>query len=228
MTNKTAILIFSNSAKEDAKRKSFSDSKLFETLTNDTIKKVKKTGLPFFHFTEIEQQGTNFGSRFSNAIQAIFDKGFTNIISIGNDTPHLKAKHLKQANRKLIHNQCVFGPSQDGGFYLMGLTKASFKAEAFKKLPWQTPTLKTATLRLFVSSQNEFQILETLKDIDSFHDVKIILNSFKTVSKELKTLLLRLCISAKAIPIYLSTFYRLQGNNCYFNKGSPLLVSIKN
>ena len=80
MTKKTAILIFSNSAKEDAKRKSFADSQLFETLTNETINKVKKTGLPYFHFTETQQEGTSFGARFSNAIQTVFDKGFTNII----------------------------------------------------------------------------------------------------------------------------------------------------
>ena len=228
MKTKTAILIFSNSAKEDAKRKSFSDSQLFETLTNDTIRKVKKTGLPFFHFTEAQQQGLNFGDRFTNAIQSVFDKGFTNVISIGNDTPHLKTKHINDAYQKLNNNQLVFGPSKDGGFYLMGLTKNLFNAKQFKNLPWQTSALKSTTLQFLSSTKITFSTLETLDDIDSFKDLKAILNSYKTVSKALKTIILQLCISAKAILKQVALQHTLLPIQFPFNKGSPALVSVKN
>lgn len=228
MTKKTAILIFSNSAKEDAKRKSFADSQLFETLTNETLNKVKKTGLPYFHFTEAQQEGQNFGTRFSNAIQTVFDKGFTNIISIGNDTPHLKTKHLNDANKKLNNNQLVFGPSKDGGFYLMGLNKALFNTKHFSQLPWQTSALKTTTLQLLSVNHISFSLLETLVDIDSASDISSILNSYKTISKAVKTILLQLCISAKAILLYTAIVLDFTINHTLFNKGSPQLVSIKN
>ncbi|PIB33654.1 hypothetical protein BFP78_05205 [Gaetbulibacter sp. 5U11] len=224
MKTKTAILIFSNSAKEDAKRKSFSDSRLFETLTNETIKKVKKTGLPFFHFTEAQQQGSNFGDRFTNAIQLVFDRGFTNVISIGNDTPHLKTKHINDAYQKLNNNQLVFGPSKDGGFYLMGLTKNLFNAKQFKNLPWQTSALKSTTLQCLSSTKITFSTLETLDDIDSVKDLKAILNSYKTVSKALKTILLQLCFSAKAILKHIVLHYLILPQQLPFNKGSPKLV----
>ncbi|MBD3864048.1 TIGR04282 family arsenosugar biosynthesis glycosyltransferase [Olleya marilimosa] len=228
MKTKTAILIFSNSAKEDAKRKSFSDSQLFETLTNDTIRKVKKTGLPFFHFTEAQQQGSNFGDRFTNAIQLVFDKGFTNVISIGNDTPHLKTKHINDAYQKLNNNQLVFGPSKDGGFYLMGLTKNLFNVKQFKNLPWQTSALKSTTLQCLSTTKITFSTLETLDDIDSFKDLKSILNSYKTVSKTLKTVILQLCISAKAILKLIVLQYLILPQQLPFNKGSPTLVTVKN
>lgn len=228
MKTKTAILIFSNSAKEDAKRKSFSDSQLFETLTNDTIRKVKKTGLPFFHFTEAQQQGLNFGDRFTNAIQSVFNKGFTNVISIGNDTPHLKTKHINDAYQKLNNNQLVFGPSKDGGFYLMGLTKNLFNAKQFKNLPWQTSALKNSTLQYLSSTKITFSTLETLDDIDSVKDLKSILNSYKTVSKALTSIILQLCFSAKAILKHIALQYLLFLQQLPFNKGSPTLVSVKN
>ncbi|WP_054852007.1 DUF2064 domain-containing protein [Olleya sp. ITB9] len=226
MKTKTAILIFSNSAKEDAKRKSFSDSLLFETLTNETIKKVKKTGLPFFHFTEAQQQGLNFGDRFTNAIQSVFDRGFTNVISIGNDTPHLKTKHINEAYQKLNNNQLVFGPSKDGGFYLMGLTKNLYNAKQFKNLPWQTSALKSTTLHYLSSTKITFSTLETLNDIDSFKDLKAILNSYKTVSKTLKIIILQLCFFAKAILKHIALQYLLLTQQLPFNKGSPKLVYI--
>ena len=77
MTKKTAILIFANSAKEEANANPLQIVLFFETLTNETINKVKQTGLPYFHFTEKQQIGNSFGARFTNAIQSVFDKGFT-------------------------------------------------------------------------------------------------------------------------------------------------------
>ncbi|CAN0575163.1 unnamed protein product, partial [Ectocarpus sp. 12 AP-2014] len=64
--------------------------RVFETLTKETLRKVKRTKQPYFHISEKEQTGNSFGERFTNAIQTVFDKGYEHIITVGNDTPQLK------------------------------------------------------------------------------------------------------------------------------------------
>lgn len=91
----TAILVFANSAKEDLANKGISKGEqLFNILTTATLRKAKNTGLPVFHFSDENQIGNSFGERFTNAIASVFEKGFTSVITIGNDTPHLKTQQL--------------------------------------------------------------------------------------------------------------------------------------
>jgi uncharacterized protein len=120
MKTKTAILIFANSAEKELTSKSISSSDFFNLLDSDTVKTVKKTNLPYFHFSEKEQIGSSFGERFTNAIEAVFNKGFEHVISLGNDIPHLRANHILKATQNLATSDYVLGPSTDGGFYLMG------------------------------------------------------------------------------------------------------------
>ena len=96
--NQTAILIFANSAEFEAIQKPFQSSQLlFDALNLQTLKVVKKTGIPYFLSSEKNQTGNSFGERFTNAIQSVYDKGFENVITIGNDTPHLQSQHILKA-----------------------------------------------------------------------------------------------------------------------------------
>lgn len=226
MNKKTAILIFSNSAEKDAKQKSFLNSDLFEALNSDIIKKVKKTGLPYFLITENEQIGHSFGERFTNAIQHIFDKGFKNVISVGNDTPHLTSKHLKETYKKLSENQLVLGPSKDGGFYLMGLNKTLFNPKTFRELPWQSKSLKAKTLKLLTIKNIKVELLEQLYDIDSVTDIKAVLESFKSLSQYIKSELLKLSIRIQVVLKFIFRFTNNSFTSSLYNKGSPLLLHI--
>jgi hypothetical protein len=72
---KTAILIFANSAKHEGHQKSFRKSvALFKELNRQTIQKVKKTKLPFFIFSEKEQSGSNFGERYQMLLNLYMKK----------------------------------------------------------------------------------------------------------------------------------------------------------
>lgn len=222
MSIKTAILIFANSAKKDAKLKSFKSEALFNVLTAKTIKIADRTGLTYFHITEAEQFGVSFGSRFTNAIQNIFKKGFDQVITIGNDSPHLKASHITKAANLLVKNDIVLGPSKDGGFYLMGIKKSHFDTKIFQKLPWQTSELNQSISQLAVLQNIKLSYLEILQDIDTVSDAKHIIDSFKMLSKQIK-LLLQDYISiekktSNSTIILLSTFSQKR----LFNKGSPL------
>jgi glycosyltransferase A (GT-A) superfamily protein (DUF2064 family) len=222
MNNKTAILIFANSAEKEVERKSFLSAEVFSALNAQTLKTVEKTKLPFFIFSEKEQIGHNFGERFSNAIDAVFQKGFKNVITIGNDTPHLKSTHLIDTKNQLEQNDLILGPSKDGGFYLMGISKENFNKENFLKLPWQTNKLNSYIASLANSKNLKINFLELLHDLDSKEDIYLIINSFKDISLSVLKLLQQLVFRIKEVffkqlSTYLKTLFSPNSN-----KGSPV------
>ncbi|MGB5499855.1 MAG: DUF2064 domain-containing protein [Maribacter sp.] len=174
--HKTAILIFALSSKEELKCKKIHGAKeLFASLSRHTHNTVKKTKLPYFHFTEKEQHGNSFGERFTNAIKSVYDLGFEQIITIGNDSPHLQATQLLETAITLSKNNAVLGPSKDGGFYLMGLHKVNFNPKVFKNLPWQTSLLMNSLKMELLSNTIELVSLNTLHDIDHLGDLNTII-----------------------------------------------------
>ena len=218
----TAILVFANSAKEELVTKSIPKSEqLFEKLTKTTLSKAKKTGLPIFHLTEKEQIGSNFGERFTNAIAAVFDKGFDNIITIGNDTPHLKTQHLKNTVKQLKLGKTIIGPSVDGGFYLLGLQKSNFDVSKFKKLPWQRFILYNQISRWLQSESSELVKLPVLQDVDNVKDLRSLLLFSKTLSTSLILLIIGLLSLKNRLFHKKYHFINLFPNRCFYNKGSP-------
>lgn len=220
----TAILVFAHSSKEELKHKSIPKGGiLFDTLTGHTLQTVKKTHLPYFRFSEEEQIGSSFGERFVNAIWAVFDLGYDSVITLGNDSPQLKASHIIEANNQLQAQKFVLGPSIDGGFYLMGLHRSLFNASAFKELPWQTPRLAKQLSKLITAANVEVVRLQTLFDIDNASDVKVVANYCHTLSKNLFGVFLSLVTSKIAIYNCATLLYSTYPTKIHYNKGSPTL-----
>jgi hypothetical protein len=68
-------------------------------------------------------------------------------IVLGADSPGLPAAYLEAARAGLEHADAVFGPSEDGGFYLLALKR--LPVGAFVDLPWSHPeTLARTEARL--------------------------------------------------------------------------------
>ncbi len=223
MIKNTAILIFANSASLDAQLKPFKHSnKLFEALNEHTINIVERTGLPYFHITEKEQIGNSFAERFSNAIQFVFDQGYKNIITLGNDTANLKTSHLQNTLQKLKDNDIVLGPSRDGGFYLMGLKKSHFNYSTFRKLPWQTDKLFRSIGKLISLNRIKASFLEVLIDIDTAEDVNSIAHTITLLPRKIRNLLLKIIQRTRAFQSGYFLISKDQKFLKHFNKGSPI------
>lgn len=223
MHTKTAILIFARSAQADAAHKRLRNGvSVFKELNARIENSVIQTGLPYFVYTEEQQRGTDFATRFTNALQDIYNLGFEKVISVGNDTPQLTKKHLLAAVNKLETCPLVLGPSQDGGFYLMGLSKEHFDRDAFLNLPWQTASLTRSIIRLVQARKIHAELLPALYDIDSSADIGFILSHAKELSETLRNLLIK-AFRQKAsgtcleIPALESAYQSI-----YYNKGSPI------
>ena len=79
--------------------------------------------------------------------QAFAEKeGNTGVILLGGDCPGLTTAHLNECAQHLDSQKPVIGPSEDGGYWLLGLP-APFP-ELFQDIAWSTPQVLPATLAL--------------------------------------------------------------------------------
>lgn len=225
MNKSTAILIFAQSAERESKLKLFLKSEvLFSELNKHTLSTVEKSGLPYFHFSEKEQNGPTFAERYVNAIQSVYDQGYDTVITIGNDTPQLTTKHLHHTVEKLQECPIVLGPSMDGGYYLMGLHKSQFDPEVFLKLPWQTSRLMHRMQQVFSAKKTAVVLLNKLQDIDTAKDAKKLADGFKAVSYRILQVL-RSLFTSEDVPILKYVFFiPIFQKEIYYNKGSPFYL----
>ncbi|MFT6930414.1 MAG: glycosyltransferase A (GT-A) superfamily protein (DUF2064 family) [Sediminicola sp.] len=220
----TAVLVFAYSPSEEVRHKPIPKANaLYYELTAKTLQTVEKSGLSYFLFTEHEQTGSNFGERFTNAIQAVFDHGFDKVITIGNDTPELKASQIKSASIHLDKGEFVLGPSTDGGFYLMGIHKSHFDASKLMDIPWQTNRTATAVLNLVQQNNISVARLETLSDLDCISDLKNFIKYNSSLPPVFIDLILSILgVKSQEVPHTQNIFSKDFGNS-FYNKGSPII-----
>lgn len=180
MNQITAILYFSRTVHAEASAKSLilnnSKSERFAAFfIQKNLKIALDSGLPVFQITEKEQRGSTFGERLANAFEDVFNRGFQNVIAIGNDCLGLTTIELINASKALQTTPSVLGATERGGTYLIGLNKNVFDRNIFSDINWQTPTTFHELL-YYVESQNvQHAILSTKTDINSFSDWQKIL-----------------------------------------------------
>ncbi|MGB3145598.1 MAG: DUF2064 domain-containing protein [Maribacter sp.] len=176
---KTALLVFSLSAEKEIERKHIFDKNFkkeskafFNLLISHTKSVAQQSGADVFWVDEHHQTGADFSTRLTNAFQELFDAGYKNVVSIGNDCPDLTEELLKEAVQKLHTKKLIVGPSSDGGVYLLGINRDIFDKNAFSQLPWQTAALQQSLKNHFHSQKIEVAVLNELTDLDTARDVR--------------------------------------------------------
>jgi glycosyltransferase A (GT-A) superfamily protein (DUF2064 family) len=97
------------------------------------------------------------------------------VICIGGDCPGLSCSHFEQtANLLRQGHQLVVGPSEDGGYYLIGMNQ--LYAEIFEDIPWSSASTLNATLKKADSLNLKVARLETLYDVDQATEFERALN----------------------------------------------------
>ena len=221
--SKTAILIFANSPEEESRRKSLlRGTELFKDILARTMSEVKKTGLPYYHIDEHHQRGADFGNRFLNAVEDVFNNGYQYVIAIGADTPRISGRQILSAVDKLQRGQIVIGPSTDGGFYLIGLHRSQFIKQDMILLPWQKPGLRSQLIAKLERKGLFINILKALVDIDTTDDLDGFAKGFKNIPysifKQLQLATERKNISEYTIEEHFEAAVPLT----HYNKGSPV------
>ena len=196
----TAILFFSKTSRAEAERKKLAVAKrqtkaIAQVFINNTRQILRGLDLPVFTISEQLQRGDSFGERLHNAFQDIFDKGFTNVIAVGNDCLTLTKNHIQQAIDALETDPSVLGPSTDGGVYLLGFQKEHFNTYGLKNIAWQTNNVFN---ELAQNTHNQCVTLDILSDIDTANDL---IKAIKDISTNIKTLLIAL-LRDKVLTLY--------------------------
>ncbi len=119
------------------------------------------------YFTKKLQQGADLGVRMKNAFQQGFNHGFEKIIIIGSDLYDLQTSDIDDAFTALESNDYVIGPSEDGGYYLLGMKRLN--SELFENKLWGTQTVLHDTLADMAT--NNTALLPLRNDVDVYEDI---------------------------------------------------------
>ena len=86
-----------------------------------------------------------FGLCLLHAVRALLGQGFASVCLLNSDSPTLPTALLVEAARRLAEpgDRAVFGPAEDGGYYLLGL-KAEH-ARLFGDIDWSTERVADQT-----------------------------------------------------------------------------------
>jgi glycosyltransferase A (GT-A) superfamily protein (DUF2064 family) len=140
--------------------------KVYKNLLKKTFSTFWKTKYKVdIHFSS-RQKGRDLGARMLNAF-SISLKKYKKVVLIGVDCPFITKTLINKAFIALSKHELVIGPTQDGGYYLIGLTK--IYSAIFKKISWGTNKVLKQTLR---RSRIKPYLLKKLYDIDTIKDLK--------------------------------------------------------
>lgn len=116
----------------------------------------------------LPQAAGDLGQRMFKAIQAASDRGARRVVLVGTDIPGLTAASLLTAFDALISHDLVLGPSIDGGYWLVGMTRP---VNIFDGIVWGTPQVLEKTLALARRNGMQPYLLDPLSDLDTPGDL---------------------------------------------------------
>jgi uncharacterized protein len=130
------------------------------------------------HFLLIPQLGDDLGARILSAFDQLFHHGYTQVMVIDSDTPTLPTVCLEQAIELMAerHNDVVLGPTEDGGYYLIGLRRAH--RELFEHMPWSTSQVFAETRHRSLQHGLTVACTESWYDVDMPDDFRRLRQSF--------------------------------------------------
>jgi rSAM/selenodomain-associated transferase 1 len=121
--------------------------------------------------SRLAQRGPDLGARLHTTLAALLDAGHRAAIAVDSDTPTLPGVFLQEAVDTLSGPgpDLVLGPTEDGGYYLIGLRVA--RPELFEGVPWSTSIVFDETRRRADAGGLRVACLPAWFDIDTPDDL---------------------------------------------------------
>jgi glycosyltransferase A (GT-A) superfamily protein (DUF2064 family) len=117
-------------------------------------------------FSLLPQRGDKFGERLYVALEDLFKYGFESVCLIDSDSPTVPAENFAEAVELLgmREDRVVLGPSDDGGYYLIGVKKPH--RHLFEQIDWSTERVLNQTIQRATEIGLEVKLLPTGYDVD--------------------------------------------------------------
>lgn len=125
----------------------------------------------------IEQCGNNINERMYNSIKDTLNSKYDKCVLIGTDIPEINEEDIIKAFSLLDNNDFVFGPSYDGGYYLVGMKEINdiFKSDNLKDI-----------INFLESNNLKYGLISEKYDIDEYEDLVALSNRININDNKLK------------------------------------------
>jgi rSAM/selenodomain-associated transferase 1 len=141
---------------------------------------------PFFRrfapsgFGFVPQKGGALRERLDNVLTHCLQMGYTQAVVMDSDSPTLPVAYLKQAFRELDDPavDVVLGPSDDGGYYLIGLKSPC--SALFRGIVMSTPTVMAETLERAQKQGLRVACLPRWYDVDTSEELEKLIEELRS------------------------------------------------
>ncbi|MFH1754028.1 MAG: TIGR04282 family arsenosugar biosynthesis glycosyltransferase [Candidatus Omnitrophota bacterium] len=120
-------------------------------------------------FRLYKQKDGDLGDRMVDVFNFAKEEGADKIVIIGSDTPTLANEFVAAAFNRLDDSDIVLGPTEDGGYYLIGLNTPS--PGLFKGVEWSTGSVLGQTIDNANALKKKVAILDMWYDVDDEEDL---------------------------------------------------------
>ena len=119
----------------------------------------------------LPQRGASLGERMHSVFVDLCHAGYRQVVLVGSDIPGLDAASVRQACEILEQDRSdlVLGPADDGGYYLIGLTRP--EERLFTGISWSTPLVLEQTLVRARQSERRVRRVAGAYDVDVAPDL---------------------------------------------------------
>jgi hypothetical protein len=126
--------------------------------------------------------GADIGDCLNQVLGRLLADGHSQAIALNSDGPTLPAAHLRQAIDRLGSADVVLGPSEDGGYYLIGLKQP--RPELFGGIEWSTERVTAQTLTQAEAMGLSVALLPPWYDVDTAADLDRLRTELATLPAE--------------------------------------------
>lgn len=120
----------------------------------------------------IDASLANLGECLQHTIEQIFARSHTAAVVLNSDSPTLPSELLVETAKTLAlpGDRAVLGPSDDGGYYLLGLKTPHRRL--FEDISWSTERVAAQTLERAREVGLDMHVLPTWYDVDDPQDLR--------------------------------------------------------
>lgn len=114
----------------------------------------------------------DLGTRMCSAVRHLLDvRSYDAAVLVGTDIPWLTADRVRDAVDTLTAGGgVVLGPADDGGYYLIGMTRTH--EGLFEQIAWGTKSVLSDTLRAAERCGVDAWLIQSAYDVDTIDDVR--------------------------------------------------------
>src|SRR5437899_4015683 len=132
----------------------------------------------------VAQRGETLGDRLVNAATELLNDKFDSVCLINSDSPTLPNEILNTATSLLAQDgdRVVLGPSQDGGYYLIGLKLPH--RYLFERIAWSTADVLAHTIQRAAEISLPVEFLPTWYDVDDVATLRLLCDELDLLSDD--------------------------------------------